>query len=910
MSKTLFYCEKPSQARDYATVLEKEGAFKRENGYFESSKYIITWAFGHMMKTKQMQDYEDFNGWAWEAIPYYPKGDELTFYPNPNSESQVNIMKKQFIRNDVDLIINAGDAGREGELIFWEVYHYAKCDKPVKRMWISGLLEKDILDGLKDLKDDTFFEPIKDAAYTRQYADWLLGMNLTVGFSIKANMNRALHIGRVKTPTIAILANRRAEIENFVPKNYYELEANFGDKYNGKWFKDKLSETRFETEEEAKKIADLINGKNGKVVKKDVVEKKVKPKSLYNLSDLQAEANKKYGYTTTSVLDAAQVLYEKYKFASYPRTSSRHIGTAFVPELEKMLKTIKIPEYEKFIDEILDKGIKVNKSFVDDDKLGDHHAIVPTMIKPDLSSIQDEMKGGKVLVTKEQIKNVYDLIARRFISVFFEPAVYEETSIVTEVEGETFKTSGKIMKEIGWKKVYGKDDGDDEEEELNSKKKQKEEKIEMQTLPPIDLNEENQVKGQEMKPKETKPPKHYEEGQLVQIMENPRKLLDDDELKDVLKVTEAGLATEATRAGIIESIVYGGYAERKGKYMIATDLAMKMIQIAPESLRSPIVTAQWEQKLLDMEKRKYTKEEFVSELQTYVKEVIEELQSRTLDVSFENEGNKGEIVGVCPICKGKVKETRGTFKCDTPDCLTIFKKIAQKEIKITQVKQLLTKGETSMLRGFKNKEGKSFAAKLVIRGGEVKLETSSELEIKCPKCEANLVGTEKVVKCPNEDSHLVLFTTIAGKKISEKDIKKLVENGETDLIKGFVSKKGSKFDAKLKLNDTGKTEFVFEERKAVEKKETDIKCPLCGGAVTDNGKAFGCENWKEKDCKFVAWKVMSGRPMSAKDYQKILESPDMKTESKLEGFVSKAGKPYGAIVKYNKENKRFEFVFE
>lgn len=909
MGKILVINEKPDQSKNFVKALQKEGAFTRNNGYFENDKYVVAFAFGHILSSKQPSDYEEFGGWKWSAIPFFPPNGDLDYQVAEKSKApQLKVLGELLKRKDIDLVVNATDAGREGELIFWEIYDYFKSKLPVKRLWISSLVEKDILDGFINLKDEPFFLPKRAAAYSRQYADWLLGMNLTVGFSIKANMGRALHVGRVQTPTVAILVQRKQEIANFTPHDYFEIEAEFGAKYKGKWFKEQLSNTKFDKKEDAEALVAKVNGKNGTVVEKSVEEEKENPKTLYNLADLQREANRKFSFTAKKTLDVAQQLYEKYTVLSYPRTDSRHLGTVHVPELKPTLEAVAVGDYEKFVDEILAKGIKTSKHFINDDKVSDHHALIPTKKTPDYREFSDDPKAG---VTKDDLIKIYDLVVKRFLAVFYPAALYEKTEIVTEVEGETFKTSGKILVSAGWKEIYGAEVEDEEDEEEAPKKGAKE-KVKVVKLPPIAKGETNAVNETELQAKQTKPPSHYTEGGLIGIMENPRRLLDDEDLKEAMKEAGAGLGTQATRQDIIENVIKRGYVERKGKTLIATELAEKLISIAPIELKSPEITAEWEQKLMDMEKSKMERETFEAGIRDYVMKNLEELERAELSISFGHVSD-GKAIGTCPVCKGEVKEKRSVFACDTPNCLVIFKEIAKKKISEAQAKQLLTKGETTELKGFKSKAGKSFAAKLVIKEGRVAFgfaeQTNEETNLICPTCRGKMIDKGTRVECENstqEQRHITIFKTIAGKTLTEKHIEQLINQGETDVIEGFKSKAGKAFTAKLKRSGE-KIEFVFDNAPKAETKETALTCPFCGGAVTENAKAYGCSNWKEKNCKFSVWKVMSGKTMTEKIVKELIEQ---KKTSKIDGFKSKAGKEFSACLVLNMDAKKIDLAFE
>lgn len=891
--KTLIIAEKPSAAIDIRKGLEKYGSFKKLDWGFESQKYIVTWLVGHVLQLKQPKDYPSWEGkWSLSVLPWFPPGNQFEYKENPKTRDVFKKVSTFIKRKDVGLIINACDAEREGDLIFWEVYDYNKVNTPVKRFWESASLTPKVVQNVieNDLKDESFWRPRKDASYARAFADLLLGMNFTVGFTAKARTT--LHMGRVQTPTIAILAKKRKEIDAFKTEKYFEVEAEFENKegiYKGTWFKNKLGNTRFDKKEEADRVVNKINGKQGKVVKKDVIEEKVKHDLLYSLTTLQQDANKKFGYKASKTLKLAQSLYETHKILSYPRSESEVLGEDHVPQLKPTLQAINSGSYQPFANHILTQGIKTTKRFVNNDKLTDHHAIIPTTVKPNISKLSKD----------EQ--NIYDLVVKRFLSCFYPEAKYEKTEIVTEVEQETFKTSGKIEIDAGWKVVYGKDDSNAKEAKL----------------PIIAQDEINKVKRSESNNKETKPPKHYTEGTLLGVMKNPKKLLTDKELKDA--ITGAGLGTPATRDAVIENIVKRGYIARKGKQLIATDLGMKLIEVSPDELKSPEITADWEQKLKDISNGKLDQATFMEEINQYIKKNINDLSNRQLSVDFNQVKNNDRAVGKCPKCKdGIVLEYKKAYACSNSTkespCFVVFPTIAKKKLTTNQVKQLVEKEKTSLIKGFTGKKGK-FDAYLVLDkdkkvtfsfGDQTK--KREETSFKCPSCqEGDIVETEKGYFCnksTRDKRCFMMAKKIASKAINQKQFKQLIENKETDEIEGFKGKKGP-FSAKLKINGN-KVDFEFVN-KPKKTKEIGFNCPFCSGKVVENKIGFGCSQWKEKSCKFFVKKEISGKKISEKIVKELLQN---KKTSKLEGFKSRKGSNYSASLKLNTEEKKVELSFD
>ena len=820
MSKMLIICEKPDQARKYADALKKEGAFKKSNGYLESEKYIFTYGFGHLVTSKGPRDYEEFStsknkGWNWSSIPFYPPNGTLDYIIAEKSKvQQMNIIGDLLKRSDVATVVNAADAGREGELIFWEIYDYFNSKKPVKRLWCSTYVAADVRKAFGDLRDEPFFMPKRDAAYARQLADWILGMNLTVGFTIKASMGRTLHVGRVQTPTIALLVQRKQEIDNFKAETYYEVETEFGNKYKGKWFKEQFGNTKISVKDEAEAIVAKIQNKIGTVTKKDVNKETENPKKLFSLTDLQQECDRKYGYDPDKTLNIAQVLYEKYAILSYPRTSSSFLAEAQVEEIPEYLEAVAIPPYKNFVENITTRGIKTNSTFVNDKEVTDHHAIIPTKKKANLDNISDEKdQKGKLVAKREEILNVYDLVVKRFLAVFYPPALYEKTEIVTEVEQETFKTSGKILVDLGWKAIYGssnEDDEDDDEEDAPKNNKKQEEKVKIAMLPPIDMGEQNEVSKVEAPKKETKAPSHHTNRSLLGIMKDPRRLLTDDELKLAMKEAKAGLGTPATRAQIIKNVIDRGYVVKKGKSLVATDLAEKLISVAPDDLKSPIVTAEWEQKLADVEEGKLASDEFELGIKQYVEQNLHLLQHKELEVNFGNVNDGKSIGTTCPKCGKDVVEKKGYYACQTHTrenpCFRVYKKISEKNITESQVKQLATKGETGEIKGFlkRDKSGK-FNAKLKWNPEKLKVDFAfvEAPKLMCPFCNKGQIReNSKAFGCSNwqEGCKFTVWKNTNGKTITMAIVKELVQKKQTKKLSGFKKADGEEYEARLVLN--------------------------------------------------------------------------------------------------------------
>ena len=903
MNKQLIIAEKPSVTREFVSVLGKKfkESFTNNRSYYESDSYIITHGFGHLLRTKEPTDYEEFGGWNWNSLPFYPPSGSLDYIPGKNGqEQQLAVITKLLKRKDISLVINACDAEREGELIFWEIYHYKSCKHPVKRAWIKAMTEKDILEGLspKSLRDESFYLPRKEEAYARQYADWALGQNLTTGYSVKVNIGRVLHIGRVQTPTLALIVQRFNEIQNFVSEPYFEIVAEFGGKYKGTWFKGTRSETKISKKEDAASIVKKINNQSATVTTKNVEISKTFPHPLFNLTGLSREANKKFGLSAKKTLDVAQLLYERYKAITYPRSDSKYLPNSIVSDFPEILNGLSKENYGKYTSKIIEQNIPTSKRFVDDKKVSDHHAIIPTTKSVNPNSFKDESDSkGKLIATKKEINQIFDLITRRFLAAFYPPSQYEKTEITTTVENETFKTNGKILVDAGWEEVYGKDAPNENEE-----------KNEEDLLPNIEDGEQNNVTNSDILSKKTKPPKLYDENSLLGVMENPHRSIDEGTLKDLIAETGASLGTEATRAATIEKLIEKNYVERKGKMLSPTSLGIKLIAIAPDTLTSPEITADWEKRLKDIAKKEEDRKTFEKDIREFVETQLQALKESNLSVSFADEA-LNKPIGTCPICKKDVMEWSKVFACASSNreerCFLVFKTMAKKSISKNQVVKLLTDGKTDTIKGFKTTEGNSFEAKLAIINGEVKFDfppiINEEMDISCPKCNGKMFKKNKVYACENdtrEKNCFVLFREISKREISEDEATQLITKGETGVLSGFWNKEKKPYAARLYLNDKKDLSFDYKNE------ALDHPCPFCGGDVTESLKAFGCTN-RQNGCSFTIWKTVAGKKITNKTANVLLK--DGKTKL-IKGFKGKKNS-FDAMLVINKENKKIEFEF-
>lgn len=679
MGKKLIITEKPSVGRDIAGVL---GGFKKHEGYLENGEYVISWAFGHLLSLNEPEDYNPaWKRWQLESLPIIP--ETFSIKPITKTIKQLSVLKKLISRADISSLINAGDAGREGQLIQHYIYQYTACQKPIERLWLSETTDKAIKKAFQCLRSDTDYDNLTKAAIARNQADWIIGINATRGFSVAHN--GVFSVGRVQTPTLAILTTREEEIKAFTIEKYYELIVTFGKdgtEFTGKWFKEKAE--RVLEREAMAAVQSKIDGKPGQV--ESVQEKELNEVAplLCNLNDIQKLANKMWGYTAAKTLSICQKLYEEKKLLTYPRTDSRHLTAAMAETIPERLACLEGTELGKFLEQT--RGKSLGKRYVDDSKVSDHTAIIITETIPRLDALTPEER------------NIYLLVARRLLAAFYPQAKYKQTKVTSVIEGETFHSQGKVVVDLGWKAVTT---AGDEKGKGKSKDKDKEKET---ILPDLTAGDRLDHIGNEIQEKKTQPPKRFTEADLLNAMEHAGKFVDDEELKEAM--SGKGLGTPATRAGIIERLIAVGYVERQKKSLVPTEKGKQLIGIVPDKLKNPELTGEWEKKLLDMEAGKYSDYIFMTEIAALVNETIGKAKS---EASISSSGP----IGNCPKCGRPVKENRKAYGCSgyKDGCdFVIWKTIAGKQITLGIAKVLLLKGRTGKLRGFKSKSGKEFSA--------------------------------------------------------------------------------------------------------------------------------------------------------------------------------------------------------
>lgn len=632
--KSLVIAEKPSVARDIARVL---GCGKKLNGAMEGGRYIVTWALGHLVTLDDPEGYDKkYREWKMEHLPMIPKKMELVVIKQ--TAKQYNAVKTQLYRNDVGEIIIATDAGREGELVARWILEKANCRKPIKRLWISSVTDKAIRDGFAHLKDGRDYNNLYAAAVSRAEADWLVGINATRALTCKYNAQ--LSCGRVQTPTLAMIAKREEEIRNFRPVDFYGMTVLSGG-IQFTWQDKKSGSCRSFQQEKMESLLKEVSAGSLTIESIDKTAKKTFSPGLYDLTELQRDANKKFGFSAKETLNIMQRLYENHKVLTYPRTDSRYIGSDVVGTLKERLKACAVGPYRKLAGSLAMKPIKASKSFVDDKKVSDHHAIIPTEQFVQLDHMTNEER------------KIYDLVVRRFLSVLMPPFEYEQTTVKAQAAGEIFLAKGKIVKSPGWKEAYdsGWSDDDDEEEYGTNR----EPALKDQTLPAVKKGDTFPASKAELTTGKTKPPAHFNEATLLSAMENPIKFMESHDAKAAKTLGETGgLGTVATRADIIDKLFNTFLMEKRGKDIYITSKAKQLLELVPEDLRKPELTADWEMKLSKIADGRLKKEAFLSDIKDYTQDIIQEI--KTGDGTFRHDNLTNTK---CPVCGKRMLSVNG-----------------------------------------------------------------------------------------------------------------------------------------------------------------------------------------------------------------------------------------------------------
>ncbi len=831
MTKKLIIAEKPSVAADIAKAL---GGFTKHDDYFESEDLVLSSAVGHLLELSCPEEFEVKRGkWSFAHLPVIPPHFALS--PIEKTASRLKVLNKLIKRKDVSSLINACDAGREGELIFNYIAQHAKTSKPIQRLWLQSMTQGAIRDGFSHLRNSQEMQGLGDAAVCRSESDWLVGINGTramTAFNSKTGGFHLTTVGRVQTPTLAIVVERERKIREFKPRSYWEVEADFAAKagnYAGKWFdegyKGKEDDEharadRLWEQNKAEAIRAATLGKPGIVTEEAKPETRLSP-LLFDLTSLQREANSRFGFSAKTTLSLAQALYEKHKVLTYPRTDARCLPEDYIPTVKATLAVLTgegagkghdevlLARYAPFAHQILARNwVLPNKRIFNNAKISDHFAIIPTPQAP------------KNLNELEQ--KLYDFVVRRFLSVFFPAAEYLVTTRITRVEGYPFKTEGKVLVNPGWLAVHGKEAQEGTEGNLVA----------------VDAGEKVKAEEVAVKANETKPPPRYSEATLLSAMEGAGKMVDDEELKAAM--AGRGLGTPATRAQIIENLIGEQYMHREGRELIPTAKAFSLMTLlnglGVNELTQPELTGDWEWKLGRIEKGEFTRSEFMREIAEMTRHIVE--RAKTFD-SDTIPGDFGVLTAPCPRCGGQIRETYKKFQCGGCD-YALWKIVAGRQFEPAEIDTLLTEKQIGPLIGFRNKMGRNFTASIKLndnmepefdfgqdKAGEGEsaepVDFSGQQSLgKCPKCGAAVYehGTSYVCEksvgpaksCDFRSGKIILQQPIAVEQMT-----KLLAEGKTDLLKEFISNRTRrKFSAFLVAKE-GKVGFEFEKKAPAKK---------------------------------------------------------------------------------------------
>jgi DNA topoisomerase-3 len=706
MAKTLVIAEKPSVGRDLAGVLP--GPFTKGEGYLEGPEHVITWAVGHLVQLADPDEYDDkFKKWRMADLPIVPERFKLVVR-DERSKKQMNVVKRLLGRDDVDQVVNACDAGREGELIFAYLYEKAGSKKPVKRLWLNSMTRAAIVDAFGSLRDGADLASLEAAARSRSEADWIVGMNATRAATIRlrSSFDGAVSLGRVQTPTLAILARREEEIRAFVPEPYWVVDAVFeatdARSYEGRYHLG--AQPRIKSAEEALAIVAACRGQTGEITKLEKTRRKERAPLLYDLTSLQRDANSRFGFSARRTLAAAQRLYEEHKALTYPRTNSRYLTGDMVSEIKPIASLVGSvsSEYAAASSYVLGLDVLPLARVVNDAKVTDHHAIIPT-----------NAERHPVDKMNEDDRKIYDLAVRRFLAIFHPDAEFENTRVETTVVTHIFRTRGKVMLVPGWRGVYGETADVDAVSGSGSEEDEGRE----QQLPRLNRGEIVEVRSVESEEKVTKPPRRYTEGSLLAAMETAGKLVDEEELREAMK--DSGIGTPATRAAIIERLLQVGYIERDGRALVVTEKGLNVVRLLGEhALTSPSMTGDWEHRLARIEAGSDSREAFMGDIVKFTEATVGELDAKLKDVRIPRAN-----LGPCPVCGRDIVENRKGYSCwsrEDPGCgFVIWKSKAGKQLPIAVARELIKTGRTEKaVTGFKGRSGKSFRARLALQQGE------------------------------------------------------------------------------------------------------------------------------------------------------------------------------------------------
>lgn len=809
--KVLVIAEKPSVASDIAKVL---GGMTREKDYFEGDKYVVSSAVGHLLELAVPEKYDVKRGkWTFAHLPTLPPTFDLK--PIKKTEDRLKLLKRLLKRSDIGTVVNACDAGREGELIFRYIIQASKCKKTIKRLWLQSMTPAAIREAFENLRTDEEMKNLADAARSRSEADWLVGINGTramTAFNSKDGGFFLTTVGRVQTPTLAIVVEREEKINTFVSQKYWEVHTQIqaqNGQYEAVWFDPSFKKNedrpheraeRIWQEQKAQQLCQKINTKQGTVQDSAKRTTQLSP-LLFDLTSLQREANNRFGFSAKTTLALAQSLYEKHKVLTYPRTDAKALPEDYIPTVQNTLKVIaEMPRYASHANEVLShRWVKPSKRVFDNSKISDHFAIIPTLQAP------------KKLTEAEE--KIYDLVVKRFLAVFYPAAEYDVTTRITTVEKETLKTEGKVLVKAGWLAVYGRDAESAE------------------TLPVVAKNEKVLVAQASVEEKATKAPPRYTEATLLSAMEGAGKLVEEDELREAM--AGKGLGTPATRAAIIEGLLLQNYLRREGRDLAPTYKARQLFALLKglgvSELSEPELTGEWEYKLAQIEQGKLDRDTFMKEIRDMTVDIVEaakRYEGNTVPIE-----NPAHLKNPCPKCGGEIVENYRRFACTKCD-FSLPKHPGGRTFEVPEVEALLKDREIGPLDGFISKMGRPFASKLRLTddfklefdfGNEEKekdepIDTSVLSVVgQCPKCGSKVFDSPKGYICEKtleKGCDFRIGKTILQQPISAEEVKKILTEGKSSELNGFVSNRTKRnFSAYLVLEKDGKVGFEFSQQK-------------------------------------------------------------------------------------------------
>ena len=819
MSKALIIAEKPSVAADIARAL---GGFSRQGDYFESDDYVLSSAVGHLVEISAPEQYEVKRGkWSFANLPVIPPSFDLN--PIDKTQDRLKQLTRLIRRKDVSLLINACDAGREGELIFRLIAQHAKAKQPIKRLWLQSMTPASIRDAFKHLREDKDMLPLADAARCRSEADWLVGINGTRAMTAFNSRDGGFYlttVGRVQTPTLAVVVDREERIRKFIARDYFEIRARFGAQagsYESRWFDPSFKKNESDAEARAERlwdrasaqgIVDACSGKTGVVTEESRPASQIAP-ALFDLTSLQREANSRFGFSARTTLALAQALYERHKVLTYPRTDSRALPEDYLNTARETVEVLgEISDLAPFARQIIQADwVKPNRRVFDNTKISDHFAIIPTLQAP--RSLSDAEA------------RIYDLVARRFLAVFFPAAESMVTTRITRVGEHSFRTEGRVLVNPGWQAIYGRQGTDD-------------------TLVPVKAGETVRTETIDLVALSTRPPARYTEATLLSAMEGAGKLIDDDELRAAM--AEKGLGTPATRASIIEGLIAENYLIRDGKELIPTTKAFQLFTLlrglGVSELTAPELTGEWEHKLAEMERGRLARDDFMREIAQMTRQIVERAKNYQADTV---PGDYAALKTACPKCGAQVQENYRRYACTACD-FSISKIPGARQLEVGEAEQLIAQRQIGPLQGFRSKMGRPFAAilkltddhRLEFEFGQSTREDETDGEAvdfsgqtalgACPKCSSRVFshGMNYVCERSVGSDRRCDFRTgkvILQQEVNEEQVKKLLAEGSTDLLTDFVSSRTRrKFKAKLVRGPDGRIGFEFAPRPAAKAK--------------------------------------------------------------------------------------------